>query len=210
MLPQNISKNYLLISKWFVLLPLIAMVMLFTVTLPLSSRAQNTPTTTEQFTGELSKTDNNLLFLNKDNITHTYELEKTATIKRDSMETSIDKLQTGDMLTVSVNTDTQKVTNVESISKQVIDYSKIVIPAVIILALLSLVIANIISKKSKNATSPRPLADSYNDDSNNNQNSSQDMTNMSLTENQNQNLNSDQELLPRIKRDDDIIIIKKN
>jgi hypothetical protein len=102
---------------------------------------------TNDFAGNISRKEGNKIYVTKDNLTKEYTLTGDVTIKKDTFNSSLDKLEVGDSVTVKESTGTGTVVSIEAVSRGVEDYSKMIIPAVLGLLALS-ALAYYLYKKS--------------------------------------------------------------
>jgi hypothetical protein len=111
----------------------------------------NTPQTveTEQYTGQLTKKENNTLSITKDNIVNQYNVVSDIKIKRDGASSSLDKLEAGDMLLVTQNKNTKELLSVDVVSKGILDNTMFVIAAIVGLLLLAALIYYLVRKSDK-------------------------------------------------------------
>ena len=110
---------------------------------------KNKTVSTEQYTGELIKKDNNILSISKDKEVKEYNVKADIKIKRDGLSSSIDKLQAGDRLLVTQNKDTKELLSVEVVSKGILDNSLMLIGGIILLLLIAGIIYYLIKKSQK-------------------------------------------------------------
>lgn len=124
--------------------------------LPISFQAQqssqsleNKSIITEQYTGELIKKDNNTLSITKDKEVNEYKVANEIKIKRDGLNSTLDKLQAGDVVLVTINKNTKELLSVEVVSKGVLDNSIKIIGGIVSLLLLLGIIFYLIKKSNK-------------------------------------------------------------
>jgi ATP-dependent Zn protease len=103
-----------------------------------SSNSETKVIATNQFSGDISRKEGNKLYVTKDSITKEYTLSPGIVIRKDTFNSSFDQLQVGDSVTVKESTNTGVILSIDAISKQVFDYSKWLIPGIIILILLAI------------------------------------------------------------------------
>ncbi len=102
--------------------------------------------TTAEFKGDISRIENNKLFVTKDDVTKEYTVPAAISIKKDSFNSSLQNLKVGDSLTVR-ESNNGSIISIDAISSQVFDYSKFLIPGVIV-ALLALCLGYYFYNKS--------------------------------------------------------------
>jgi hypothetical protein len=129
----------------------IAMVLLSGPILTPVLAQNNTPQTveTEQYTGQLTKKENNTLSITKDNTVNQYNVVSEIKIKRDGTSSSLDKLQAGDMLLVTQNKNTKELLSVDVVSKGILDNSMVAIAIIIGLLLLAGLLYYLMRKSDK-------------------------------------------------------------
>jgi hypothetical protein len=103
-----------------------------------SSNSETKVIATTQFNGDISRKEGNKLYVTKDNVTKEYTLSPGIVVKKDTFSSSLDKLQVGDSVTIKESTDSGVILSIEAISKQVFDYSKWLIPALVALIILAI------------------------------------------------------------------------
>ena len=102
---------------------------------------------TTQFSGDISRKEGNKIYVTKDTTTKEYSLSPNVLVKKDTFSSSFDKLQVGDFVTLKEDSRSANVLSIEAVSKQVFDYSKFLVPGLILLIILA-ILAYYIFKKS--------------------------------------------------------------
>jgi hypothetical protein len=134
-------------------------IILFTGTVTTTIYSQNTTqiVETEQYTGELTKKENNTLsivktnnwfFMPRDNTVLQYSINSDIKIKRDGTSSSIDKLQAGDAILVTQNKSSNELLSVDVISKGILDNSMRIILTIVALLLIAAVVFYYINKSN--------------------------------------------------------------
>ena len=109
---------------------------------------QVVPIATATFKGELDRKEGNAIFVSKDNQVKQYLTTNDIKVRRDSMESSVNMLKVGDMLTINQSVDGQKIFSIDAVSKQSSDLIKLGIPAAI-LSLIAILLLIYFYNKSK-------------------------------------------------------------
>lgn len=125
-----------------------------------NSLAQTTPSTntitntseaktveTEKFTGEVKRKDQNKLTVTKDDQTKEFTIPNNIKIKRDTVDSSIDKLDVGDTVTVEQIKNNGTIISVDAISNQTTNTLKWAV-GIAILLLIASIVAYLINKKA--------------------------------------------------------------
>ena len=125
------------------------------VTSTLSIESQNIKSdrvnvlTTSSFEGELSRKENNTIFISKDNQVKQFTVSSDIKIKRDSVESNINMLKVGDILVINQSQDGQKIFSIEATSKQNSDLIKWVIIGAILTVILAFLLAYFLTKSKR-------------------------------------------------------------
>jgi hypothetical protein len=104
---------------------------------------------TQTFVGELDRKEGNTIFVSRDNRVKQYVVNNNIKVRRDSMESSLAMLKTGDTLTVNQSQDGSRVFSIDAISKQSNDLMKWLIATIVILLIGVPAIIYILKKSKK-------------------------------------------------------------
>lgn len=115
-----------------------------------SSQSQIQTVQTEQYTGQLTKRENNVLFITRDNVVNQYNIISDIKIKRDGTSSSVDKLQAGDALIVTQNKATKELLSVDVVSKGVLDNSMVALASLLALLIIGSIVYYLYKKSQKN------------------------------------------------------------
>jgi hypothetical protein len=91
---------------------------------------------TDKFTGELIKKDDNKITLQSNSMTKDFLIPSSIKINRDTLSSSINKLEIKDQVTVTTNSETGLILSVEAVNGGLFDYAKYVVPGGIFLLLV--------------------------------------------------------------------------
>lgn len=105
---------------------------------------------TTQFNGDITRKDGDKLYVTKDNTTKEFVLPQNIAIKKDTLDSTVEKLQVGDNITVKESSSTGAILSIEATSKQILDYSKFLIPGVLALLALAAIIWYLSKKLNNN------------------------------------------------------------
>lgn len=133
--------------SYFIVISLLLISSLYTPTV--YSQSTNNKMDTEQFTGELTKKENNTLSINKDDSIYQYTVLNDIKVVRNGSSTSLDDLKTGDMVLVTQNKTTKELVSVDVVSKSALDNSIIIISSIAGLFLLLSFLSFLFKKPNK-------------------------------------------------------------
>lgn len=150
MFNRNITKYFL---SFIIIIGTISSINLFaqnqpnTSINPIINNSESKTLETEKFTGELKRNDQNKLTITKDDQTKEFTIPTNLKVKRDTLDSSIDKLDPGDTVTIEKVKNNGNIISVESISNQTTNFAKWIV-GVLTLLVITGIIAYIINKKA--------------------------------------------------------------